>query len=101
LGPLAPAPLAGAHMILHKIVHTCSHPAVARAALASIGGEFEANFKATASRRNVSPGVLVARMVEEFSNRASRKEQSGIREAARGADQPILAGLRYILSARG
>ena len=85
-------------MILHKIVHTCSHPAVAHAALASIGGEFAAHIEARASRRNVSPGVLVARMVEEFSSRASHKERSGIREAVRGADQPILAGLRYILS---
>jgi hypothetical protein len=88
-------------VILHKIVHTCSHPAVAHAALASIGGEFAARFEARASRNNVSPGVLVARMVEEFSSRASHKERSDIGEAARGADQPILAGLRYILSARG
>jgi hypothetical protein len=31
-------------VILHKIIHTCSHPAVAHAALASIGGEFAARF---------------------------------------------------------
>jgi hypothetical protein len=85
-------------MILLEIVHTCSHPAVASAALASIGGEFAAYFEATASRCNVSPGVLVARMVEEFSSSANHKERSDIGEAARVADQPILAGLRYILS---
>ena len=85
-------------MILRKIVQSCSHPAVAHAALASIGREFAAHFEARASRCNVSPGVLVARMVEEFSSRASHEAQSGIQEAARGADQPILAGLRYILT---
>jgi hypothetical protein len=42
-------------MILDRIVHTCSHPAVAHAALASIGGEFAARFEARASRHNVSP----------------------------------------------
>jgi hypothetical protein len=85
-------------MILHKIVRSCSYPPVARAALASIGGEFAAQIEARALRCNISPGVLVARIVEEFSSRASHKERSGIQEAARGADQPILAGLRYILS---
>ena len=85
-------------MILHKIVQSCSHPAVAHAALASIGGEFAAHFEARASRCNISAGVLVARVVEEFSSRASREERSGIQQVVRGADQPILTGLRYILS---
>src|ERR1017187_1485448 len=85
-------------MILREIVHTCSNAHVARAALASIGGDFAAHFVATASRRNMSAGVLAARMVKEFSIKAADEEWDGVDEAVRGADQPILSGLRYILA---
>ena len=85
-------------MILREIVHTCSNAHVARAALASIGGDFAAHFAAKASRRNMPVGVLAARMVKEFSIAAADEEWDGVDEAVRGADQPILSGLRYILS---
>jgi hypothetical protein len=85
-------------MILREIVHTCSNANVARAALASIGGEFAKHFAADASRRNMPAGVLAARMVKEFSVNAADEEWDGVDEAVRGADQPILSGLRYILS---
>ncbi len=85
-------------MIVREIVHTCSNPHVARAALASIGGEFAVNFAADASRRNMSAGMLAARMVREFSIAAADQDWEGVDEAIRGADQPILSGLRYILS---
>src|ERR1700689_2796905 len=85
-------------MILREIVHTCSNADIARAALASIGGEFATHFAAKASRKNMSAGVLAAHMVKEFSIKAVDEEWDGIDEAVRGADQPILSGLRYILS---
>ena len=85
-------------MILREIVHTCSNAHVARAALASIGGDFAQQFAAKASRRNMSAGVLAAHMVKEFSIKAVDEEWEGVDEAVRGADQPILSGLRYILS---
>ncbi|WP_158813566.1 hypothetical protein [Methylocapsa sp. S129] len=85
-------------MILREIVHTCSNAHIARAALASIGGDFAKQFAADASRRNMSAGVLAAHMVKEFSIRADDDGWDGVDEAVRGADQPILSGLRYILS---
>jgi hypothetical protein len=85
-------------MILREIVHTCSNANVARAALASIGGDFAKHFAADASRRNMPAGVLAASMVKEFSANADDEEWDGVDEAVRGADQPILSGLRYILS---
>ncbi|MGO8834149.1 MAG: hypothetical protein ACLQE9_15210 [Roseiarcus sp.] len=85
-------------MILQEIVHTCSNPHVARAALASIGGDFAADFADRASQRNMPVGVLAARLVKEFSIKADEHEWDGVDEAVRGADQPILSGLRYILS---
>jgi len=87
-------------MMLREIVHTCSNVHVARAALASIGGEFAACFADQASRTNMSAGVLAARIVREFSATAAEAEWDGVDEAVRGADQPILSGLRYILSQR-
>jgi hypothetical protein len=87
-------------MILREIVHTCSNAHVARAALASIGGDFARRFAADASRRNVPVGVLAASMVRDFSAHAANEEWDGVDEAVRGADQPILSGLRYILSQR-
>jgi hypothetical protein len=85
-------------MILREIVHTCSNAHVARAALASIGGDFAKQFAIKASRRNVPVGDLAAHMVKEFSSRAAGEEWDGVDEAVRGADQPILSGLAYILS---
>ncbi len=87
-------------MMLREIVHTCSNVHVARAALASIGGEFAACFADQASRTNVSAAVLAARIVREFSATAAEAEWDGVDQAVRGADQPILSGLRYILSQR-
>jgi hypothetical protein len=85
-------------MILREIVHTCSNAHVARAALASIGGDFAHHFAIRASHRNMSAGMLAAHMVKEFSINAADEEWDGVDEAVRGADQPILSGLRYILS---
>jgi hypothetical protein len=85
-------------MIVTEIVHTCSNPHVARAALASIGGDFAADFAAKASLRNMSAGTLAAHLVKKFSVRATGEERDSVDEAARATDQPILSGLRHILS---
>ncbi len=82
---------------LREIVRTCSNPHVARAALASIGGEFALRFAADASRRDLPSGVLAARLVRAFAWNADDEEWRGVDAATRGADQPILSGLRYIL----
>jgi len=82
---------------LREIVRTCSNAHVARAALASIGGEFAQRFADSASRRDLPSGVLAARLVRAFAIKADDEEWEGVNEATRGADQPILSGLRYIL----
>ncbi len=85
---------------LREIVRTCSNVHVARAALASIGGEFAERFAADASRRDLPSGVLAARMVCAFAKHAADDERRSVEAVTRGADQPVLAGLRHIL-ARG
>jgi hypothetical protein len=83
---------------LREIVRTCSNVNVARAALASIGGEFAARFTADASRRDLPSGVLAARMVRAFAIHAADDERRLVESVVRGADQPVLVGLRFILA---
>ena len=85
-------------MLARRIVHSCSNIHVTNAALASIGGDFQARFAEAAARRNMSPGMMAARMVRQFSLAAADKDLGGVNQAGRGSDQPILSGLRYILS---
>ena len=84
-------------MIVREILRTCSNPHVARAAVASIGGDFARRFSRDAAMRNLTSGILAAGLVRRFSRQAGAREWEGIDEATRGADQPILSGLRYIL----
>ncbi len=84
-------------MIVREIVQTCSNPNIARAAVASIGGDFARRFTHDAAKRNLTSGLFAAGLVRRFSRRAGESDWQGVGEATRGADQPILSGLRYIL----
>lgn len=84
-------------MIYREIVHTCSNTEVARAAVKSIGGDFAREFVAEATRRELPSGVLAARLVREFADKADEVELQSVVAATHGSDQPILSGLRYIL----
>ena len=84
-------------MIVREIVSTCSNPHVARAALASIGGDFARCFARDAAARNLSSGMLASRLVRHFVHRAGDSDWQGVGEATRNADMPILSGFRYIL----
>jgi hypothetical protein len=84
-------------MIVREIVRTCSNPHVARAAVASIGGDFARRFTRDAATRNLTSGLLAAGLVRRFSRQAGERDWKGVGEATRDADQPILSGLRYIL----
>ena len=84
-------------MIVREIVRTCSNPHVAHAAVASIGGDFARRFSRDAAKRNLTSGIFAAGLVRRFSRRAGERDWARVGEATRGADQPILSGLRYIL----
>ena len=57
-GGNGPMPAAGGlPMIVREIVLTCSNPHVARAAVASIGGDFARRFSRDAASRNLSSGA--------------------------------------------
>jgi hypothetical protein len=84
-------------MIVREIVLTCSNPHVARAAVLSIGGDFARRLSRDAAKRNLTSGAFAAGLVRRFSRQAGDGDWEGVGEATRGADQPILSGLRYIL----
>src|SRR6202020_1263330 len=84
-------------MIVREIVRTCSNPHVARAAVASIGGDFARRVSRDAEKRNLTSGIFAAAVVRRFSRAADARDWEGVDQATRGADQPILSGLRYIL----
>jgi hypothetical protein len=65
--------------------------------VASIGGDFARRFTAYAWRRDLTSGVLAARLVRAFAMKADDEECEGVAEATRGVDQPVLSGLHYIL----
>jgi hypothetical protein len=84
-------------VIVREILRTCSNPHVARAAVASIGGDLARRISRDAEKRNLTIGIFAAGLVRRFSRAADARDWEGVDEATRGADQPILSGLRYIL----
>jgi hypothetical protein len=84
-------------MIYREIVHTCSNSHVADAAVISIGGEIADAIADKANRHSMSRGAYAAHLVREFANRAGDGDERGVLAAAKGSQQPILSGLRYIL----
>lgn len=84
-------------MIVQEILATCSNPHVACAAVASIGGDFARQFSRDAAERNLSSGHLASRLVRSFARNADDRVWDELDEATRGADMPILSGLRVIL----
>jgi hypothetical protein len=84
-------------VIVREILRTCSNPHVARAAVASIGGDLAQRVSRDAAERNLTSGIFAAGLVRRFSRAAGARDWEGVDQATRGADQPILSGLRYIL----
>jgi hypothetical protein len=84
-------------MIYREIVHTCSNSYVADAALISLGGEIARVVADDANRHAMSRGAYAAKLVRDFARGADDGDQGGVIAAARGSEQPILSGFRYIL----
>ena len=84
-------------MIYREIVHTCSNSYVADAAVISIGGAVARAVADDATRHAMSRGAYAAKLVRDFAVHAGAAIERGVAAAARGSEQPILSGLRYIL----
>ena len=84
-------------MIYHEIVHTCSNSYVADAALISLGGDIARVVQDDANRHAMSRGAYAAKLVRDFAREAKDRDALEVAAAARGSQQPILSGLRFIL----
>lgn len=84
-------------MQLQEIVNSCTHDQVAEAAVASIGEWFHRDIARMATKRDMSVGALVASFVRRYAWRAGESEQAELTRAMRGAQEPVLAGLRHII----
>src|SRR4051812_33772410 len=84
-------------MIYREIVHTCSNSYVADAALISLGGEIARVVADDANRHAMSRGAYAAKLVRDFARGAKDGDALDVVAAARGSEQPILSGFRFIL----
>lgn len=83
---------------LREVIHTCSNEKVAEAALISLGGAFAKTVAVTAAQRSVSHGCFVANLARDFERHAGTCIWAQAERAMRGADQPVLVGLFFILT---
>jgi hypothetical protein len=87
-------------MVYSEIVRTCVNSHVAEAAVQSLGGEIALLLSEDADRVAMTRGDYAAKLVRDFASSADSAEQGRVLAAARGSQQPILTGLRYILERR-
>jgi len=84
-------------MLIDELVHTCAHEDVAKAAIFSLGLPFAGKVAAAVQFHEMSIGAFVAQAVCRFAATANEDERHSLREAMTGTDQPLLAGLHYIM----
>ena len=83
--------------MLNDILHCCANDHVARAALASIGGDLARRVAIVANASGLAAGPYAAREVRRFADEAEPPHLAALVDAIQGGDQPVLDGLRFIL----
>src|SRR5258708_26549606 len=84
-------------MIVREILRTCSNPHVARAAVASIGGDLAQRVSRDPAGRNLTSGIFAAGLGPPLSRAARASGSGGVDEATRRARHPSPARPRYHL----
>lgn len=84
-------------MLVADMMHSCSNDRVAWAAVASIGGDFAELVAIRAEAEGLSAGDFVSSIVRGFKGRADEAVFAELQGRISGADQPLLAGLRFIV----
>ncbi len=83
--------------MLNDIFNSCSDPHVAEAAVRSLGPSFAHQVKSAARAHGETLGTYAADAVRRFGDGASPATRQALSDAIRAADQPILAGLAFML----
>jgi len=85
-------------MSFDELIHTCSHEDVATAAVFSLGLSFAGKVAFAARTHDISMGTFVSQAVANFAICASKRDREELLAAMHDEDQPLLAGLRFILT---
>jgi len=85
-------------MKIDELVHTCAHEDVAKAAVFSLGLPFAGKVASAVQFHDTSIGAFVAQAVCRFAATAKDEERLLLLAEMDGKDQPLLAGLSYILT---
>ena len=83
--------------MLKEIIRSCGNASVAEAAVRSIGVSFAQSVEGAARSRGLRLGQYVSGAVRSFDREAPPEAREALLKAIRRTDQPILAGLRFIL----
>ena len=84
-------------MFIEEITRSCSNEKVVMAAVASLGASFAHRVSVAAGQNGLSAGAFAALTVRRFAHTAGEADRKAVRMAMRGADQPVLSGLRQII----
>lgn len=84
-------------MLRTEIIRTCSHEAVAAAALRSLDSVFCARVTLIACARGASPGAYAASLIRRFEQEATEDGWYGLGLAIARRDMPVLEGFRFIV----
>jgi len=85
-------------MSFDELIHTCSHEDVATAAVFSLGLSFAGKVAFAAKAHDISMGAFVVQSVSNFAVFSGERQRNTLLNAMRDEDQPLLAGLRFILT---
>lgn len=83
--------------MLNEIFNAYTHPPVVEAAVRSLGPAFAQQVKVAGRARGLSIGGYASRAVQLFGKGASPATRQAMQDAMRSADQPILAGIAFVL----
>ena len=87
-------------MALRLVISACSNEHVASWALRSMGDELATQTRREAACQGKPPGRFVAEIVRDFERTSDFAARANAARAMRGSDQPLLAGLRFMLAHR-
>jgi hypothetical protein len=87
-------------MALRLVIGACSNEHVATWALQSMGDELAKQARREAARQGKPPGRFVAEIVRDFERASDFADRANAARSIRASDQPVLAGLRFILARR-
>ncbi|MGA8170474.1 MAG: hypothetical protein WB816_06535 [Methylocystis sp.] len=80
-------------MVIADMIHSCSNPNVAQAAVCCVGGDFADRVAVAADRNGLNVGRFVAVVMREFARRVNGDTLALLRREVAGTDQPLLRAL--------